>query len=174
MSERFWSNPFTEPKRSYRFLLNINGIPAWIVKKVNKPNAEITNTEHQYLNHTFNYPAKVKWNKISVTLVDPVSPDASKTMMDIIARSGYHFPEDPNDTTTISKAGAVASLGRVAIAQIGAEDNEVVEEWSLTNAWVSKVEFGELDYSADTMTEIKLEITYDYAKLTRSGVPVSL
>jgi len=170
-SEYFFSNPMSDPKRAQRFIMRINGIPHWIVKKVSKPSFEIGDIEHKYLNHTFHYPGGLRWNKISLTLVDPVSPDASRTMMDIINNSGYRFPDNPNETTTLSKAGAVMSLGRVAISQIGSL-GEIVEEWELINAWISSLKFGELDYSAEEMTNIEMEFTYDYAILKKSGQPV--
>ena len=30
----FWSDAVTEPKRQFRWLLNINGIDSWIIKSV--------------------------------------------------------------------------------------------------------------------------------------------
>lgn len=170
----FWTDISVEPKRSYRWIVNIGGIPQWIAKKVQKPNYNITETEHTYINHKFYYPGKVEWQPITLTLVDPIDPDASRTLQDILAASGYHFPENPNDVTTISKSGAVSSLGRVVISQLGAEGDDVVEEWLLTNAWIQSVNFGELDYESDDMTEIEITLRYDYAQLIRSGTPVPL
>ena len=79
----FWSSPTTSPKRQYRWIMNIGGIPQWIVKKVNKPGFSISESTHKYLNHTFYYPGRVEYEKTSVTLVDPVSPDAAAIMMRI-------------------------------------------------------------------------------------------
>jgi len=170
----FWTDYNTEPKRAYRWVLYIGGIPQWICKKVTKPSYSISETPHKYINHTFWYPGKVEWNTISLTLVDPVDPDASKTIQDIVAASGYHFPKDPNDVTTISKAKAVESLGRVSIQQIGSEEGEIIEEWELTNAWIKDVKLGELSYDEDGMVEIELELRYDFAELVKSGTAVPL
>jgi hypothetical protein len=173
MSTGFWTDFHTEPKRNFRFLMLLGGIPSWIVKKTGKPNFTIKDATHKYLNHTFHYPGGVEWEKITVELVDPVAPDASKTIQDIINASGYHFPQDPNDVSTISKRGAVSALGQVTIQQIGAEEGEIVEEWILHNAFVSKVSYGELSYEDEGLTTISLEITYDYAEMTRSGEGVA-
>jgi hypothetical protein len=48
-----------------------------------------------------------------------------------------------------------------------------VEEWVLRNAFVSKITYGDLDYSSDDMSEITLEITYDWAELQLSHAPAN-
>ena len=169
----FWTDPTTEPKRAYRWIMLIGGIPQWLLKKTGKPSFTVSKTTHKYINHSFHYPGKVEWQPISVTLADPVNPDASKTMTNILQASGYHLPTDPDDISTISKAGAIAALGAVKIIQVGAE-GETVEEWSLRNAWVSDAKFGELDYDSDEMTNVEIELTYDYAELTKAGIPATI
>jgi len=162
----FWSDRTTEPKRAYRWVLYMGGIPQWICKKVSKPSFTISETEHTYLNHKFWYPGRVEWNTVSVTLADPVSPDAAETMMAVIDASGYKLPSDPNQIQSMSKKKAIDALGRVAIQQIGPEGKEI-EEWVLVNPWVKDVKFGELDYTSDDMVDIELEIRYDYAILNK-------
>jgi hypothetical protein len=171
MKSSFWSDPSLEPKRSYRWLLYMGGIPTWMVKKTKKPEAEIGEIEVAYLNHSFFFPGRLKWSTIDITLLDPVTPDASATMRDILHSSGYHFPKDPNDTTTISKKNATRALGNCKLVQIDADGNEI-ETNLLRNAWLKKVTYGELDYSDDKMVEITLTIRYDYAEMTttNSGV----
>jgi len=170
----FWndsSNNVPSPKRNYRWLLFLGGIPQWICKKVTKPAMSITEAEHTYLNHKFYYPGRVEWQTIDVTLVDPVSPDAAQTLDNILNSAGYQPPDDQNQTLTISKNQAVGALGKVVIQQLGVtpigDTREVqpVEEWQLYNAWVKDFKFGELDYTSDDLTEITLTLRYDYAKL---------
>ena len=56
----FWAAPSTEPKRKYRWICNFGGtigaVEQYLLKKVNKPSFEISETEHKYINHTFWYP----------------------------------------------------------------------------------------------------------------------
>ena len=52
-SEGFWSATTTEPKRAYRWVLLLGGIPQWMVKKVGKPAFTVSESEHVYLNHKF-------------------------------------------------------------------------------------------------------------------------
>ena len=160
----FWSDPQAEPKRAYRWLMFINNLPQWIVKKVSKPSFSITESTHTYINHNFYYPGKVEYEPITVTLVDPVTPDASSRMMQFLKDTGYSFPDDPFDTSTISKAAAVTSLGNVEIQQLG-PNSEVIESITLENAWIKSVNFGELDYESDDLVNIDLEMRYDFFTL---------
>jgi len=174
----FWSdttNNVPAPKRNFRWLLYLGGIPSWLCKKVTKPAYSVTEVVHEYLNHKFYYPGRLEWQTIDVTLVDPVSPDAVTTINDIIKFSGYTPPESQFDTLTLNKADAVSALGKVRIQQLGTKSYDLqgsdagqhlpVEEWILYNAWIKDVKYGELDYTSDDLTEITLTLRYDYAKL---------
>lgn len=167
----FWieaNDASVEAKRQYRFLMLNGNIPQWIVKKVTKPEFTVSESTHHYINHTFYYPGKVEWNKITLTLVDPVAPDAAATMYAILESSGYHPPSNENDVSTISKAKARAALGDIKIQQID-HDGKAVETWSLVNAWVTSAKFGELSYEGDDLTNVELEIRYDFAYVDTVG-----
>ena len=160
----------TEPKRAYRWLMRINSIEEWIVKKVTKPGFDITETSHQFLNHTFYYPGRVEWQTIDVTLVDPVAPDTTALLSTMVERSGYHVPNqaDPGQWVTLSKNSGVSSIGKIQIEQINAKGQEV-ESWTLVNPWIKSLKFGDLDYSSDDMVEITMTLRYDWAKLNTSA-----
>ncbi len=159
----FWSdNLGKEPKRAYRWLLSLKDIPAYTVKKVSKPSFTITESEHQFINHTYYYPGRVTWNTISFTLVDPVNPDASADLIKKIQTSGYKPANDENDTKTMNKKDSTGALGEIKIKQLDSAGN-AIETWTLKNAWIKDVKFGELDYSSDDMVEIEVEVRYDFA-----------
>jgi len=170
MSESFWSDSQVEPKRAYRWILLLGGVPQWMCKKVSKPSFAVSETEHTYLNHKFYYPGRVEWNTVTVTLADPVAPDAAQSMVNIISNSGYNLPNGQGEAekSTISKKNAVEALGTVRIQQLGST-GEMIEEWELVNAWVKDVKLGELDYESDDMVDVELELRYDYAKLNKAG-----
>lgn len=159
----FWDSSMLEPKRQHRWFLELKGVPAYTVSKVSKPSFTISDVGHKYLNHTYYFPGKVEWEKVSVTLVDPVQPDAAWTVMSLITASGYVPPANGNSKMfTISKRKAVQSLGKVNIVQINS-DGDPVETWELHNAWISSVKFGELSFEEDGLTNVELEFRYDYA-----------
>ena len=174
MVDTFWADSTAEPKRKYRWLLLIGygfDVPSWICKKVSQPGFEITEQEHKYLNHTFYYPGRVTWNEVTLTLADPLRPDATDNMRKMLAASGYELPSDPEATDTISKYRATTTLGTVKLQLLGRkgtepEDSvdEVVGTWTLKNPWIKKVEFAELDYESDELVDLTLTLRYDWAE----------
>jgi len=173
----FWSTDFgqdptlKDPKRKFRFTVQFQGINAaqggallWYAKTAAKPSFTIASSEHKYLNHTFYYPGSVTWNTISVTMVDPVEPDVTATLSDIIVGSGYSPPNDANSLGTMSKAKAAGALGRVIITQIDSNGSPL-ETWTLWNAYIKDVKYGDLEYGGDDLTEATVELQYDWARV---------
>ena len=182
----FWSTNFGEntalkdPKRKFRFVVEFQGIQAaiggavlWYAKTVNKPSFQIANSEHKYLNHTFYYPGSVTWQDVTVTLVDPVDPDMSATLSDIVVQSGYSPPSDTNDLTTMSKAKAAGALGAVIITQIDA-NGQPIETWNLRNSFITEVKYGDLEYGGDDLTEMSVTLKYDWATCETAGTDGSV
>lgn len=177
MADKFWTDATLEPKRGYRFLVTLGNMPAgatYYVKSVSKPGLKISAKDHMYLGHKFHYPGLVTWepNPIEIKLVDPVSPDASQNLSAIIQASGYAVPKFSSMVTTMSKGAAVGALGTVVIKQIneshgpqGQNGGVAVETWTLNNAFIVGVKFGDLDYSKEELTELTLSIQYDWATL---------
>tara|TARA_B100000287_G_C20671460_1_gene793525 strand:+ start:2500 stop:3189 length:690 start_codon:yes stop_codon:yes gene_type:complete len=193
----FWSDKIVEPKRKFRWLLSINGIPYWTIKKVNRPTYEVAEAEHKFINHTFYFPGRVTYNTVSFTIVDTSSPDAAETLKQMLYGAGYALPKDENvSTQTITKHGGVTALGDVNIELIGGggkdsqtpdrtadfgastgnygvgynDEGTVLEKWKLHNAWIKKIEFSELDYDGDDLAEITVELRYDYAELNGKNI----
>ena len=167
----FFADQKSDPKRGFRFILSIGGIEAYTIKTVSKPGVTVSTIEHQYLNHTFRYPGRVTWDSpISVTLVDPVDPDTARTLLNKIKNAGYVYPTtSTNSQQSMTKDEAVNSLNNCVISQLAGDGTTEVERWELKNAFLSKVTYGDLDYGSDDLTQITIEITYDWAELTKSG-----
>ena len=167
MATQFWTNPSTSPKRAYRFTLTVGALGeenSWLVTTVKKPSATIGEVSHKYLNHTFYYPGRVEWDTCQVTLVDPVSPNAAGIMARAIEDSGYTVPGNPTVTDAITKAKAVNALGQVVIKQFDTDGAQPVETWTLKNAFITNVDWGELSYESDDLTNVTLTIRYDWAE----------
>jgi len=178
----FWGSPggeIVDPKRQFRWLLSFgnanNKIQDWYAKSAKKPSFEVGETEVAFLNHSFYYPGRVKWSTIDVTLVDPAGGperDTSWNLMDVLMASGYHVPSSKlSASRTITKQEAVDAIGgQILLKQIGRDEFDKIEEWTLHNPWILSVDFGQLDYTSEDMVEISLTLRYDYATLTVGGV----
>jgi len=177
---QFWTQGALEPKRQYRWQVGISGFGddadnpiRYVAKKVNKPEMTVEQVAHKYLNHTYHYPGRVNWNEVTMTLIDPVDVNSSQRLGKLLYDAGYQVPNDPNDVTTISKAAANTTLGAVTIMQFGGgrdilqgqttSDTGLIETWTLNNPFITKVNFGSLDYSSEELVDIELTIRYDWA-----------
>ena len=184
----FWNDKIVEPKRQFRWLLSVDGIPYYTIKKVNRPSYEVAEAEHKFINHTFYFPGRVTYNTISFDIVDTASPDAAETLKQMLFAGGYALPKDELvSTQTITKHGGVTALGRVTIELLGGggvagsgagggivspenDEGAILEYWTLWNAWIKKIEFSELDYEGDDLSTITVELRYDYAELNNTSV----
>jgi hypothetical protein len=177
----FWSTDFQQdvtlkdPKRAFRFTVSIMGINTqsggpvlWYATSVTKPSFTIAATDHAFLNHTFKYPSTVKWDPVTIKMVDPAGdPDVAATLSAIVEASGYTPPTNASteNLTSMSKAKAAGALGRVLITQIDSNGSPI-ETWTLWNAFVSKLEYGgELKYGEEALTEYSMELTFDWARV---------
>ena len=166
---RFWSDGQIEPKRSFRWYFSITGaentLETYAIKTVKKPSFTVTEVPHPYVAHTFYYPGRVTWNTIDVTFVDPVAPDHSSILTNILYEGGYRIPKTEEIARqSFSKQNFVAAMGTPVIAQIDADAN-VIERWQLANAFITNVDFGQLDYSSEELVVVSLTLRYDYATL---------
>ena len=173
----FWSEAGLEPKRQFRWLLYLAGMPSFIVKTVKKPSFSVSETPHDFLNYKFHYPGRVEWETVDITIVDPVQPDSAASLIKILSAAGYVFPNDYNTDAnlsapkTISKKAFVDALGvKIFFEQLGANSGDqvgesVIERWTLNNPYITSVDFGSLDYSSDDLVDLSMTIRYDWAQL---------
>tara|TARA_R100000008_G_C3518183_1_gene132527 strand:+ start:249 stop:770 length:522 start_codon:yes stop_codon:yes gene_type:complete len=167
-----WAEAQVEPKRQFRWTFQFPGdgaaelLPTWIVKAAGKPKFSVSESSHKYLNHTFYYPGRVEWEELQITLVDPVSPDASASLYGLLKASGYDTPREQAEgpMRTISKFGSNAVIGNGILSQYN-QLGTLADVWTLNNMWIKSVDFGSLDYENDDLVNIELTIRYDWASL---------
>ena len=164
----FWSNHTSEAKRNYRFKITMvpftgNSI-VWWAKTTSLPSYDVSEVEHNHMDNKYYFPGRVSWSEVSMTLVDPISPDATDLLNKMLVDSGYIVPANKDaaaNKSSISKKKA-AGLGLIKIEVLDAEGVEI-EIWELKNPFIKAATFGSLDYSSDDMKEIELTLRYDWA-----------
>lgn len=170
----FWTNQKSDPKRAFKFKVTIGSTKAtslrdnisWMATQADKPKFTVSNTQHRYLNHTFNYPGRVEWDPVNITLVDPADPDAAADTMRLLKVMGYNVPNSHTEPMgIISKDKAVSAIGSITIQQLGksTEKKDVLETWTLNNAWIEAATFSQLSYESEDLSTIELTIRYDWA-----------
>ena len=144
----------------------------WYAKTAGKPKFSVESVPPSFLNPEFHYPGSVKWEELSITMVDPGGDiDVASTLSAIVQASGYNPPTDATNEnlTSISKAKATGALGTVIITQIDSAGNPS-ETWTLWNAFIIGVEYGDLAYGDDEFTELTVNIKYDWARIETAAV----
>ena len=147
--------PF-EPKLKNRFIMQIDGINAYLIKSMNRPSIESETVELPHMNVTRYVKGKSKWQPIEITLYDPVVPSAAQQVIEwvrlhhesVTGRDGYSDFYKKNITFNV--------LGPVG---------DVVEEWELKGAYIQSANFGDLAFDTSDPVEITLTLRYDYAVL---------
>tara|TARA_Y100000992_G_C21267903_1_gene494997 strand:+ start:1952 stop:2560 length:609 start_codon:yes stop_codon:yes gene_type:complete len=180
----FWTENTTEPKRNFRWrvrMANLTGgtlgtLPGadsdvvWWAKTVDTPSYNVTDVTHSFFDNEYKFPGRVQWQDVSMTLVDPISPNAVYITNQIVLASGYSIKG--NDAinmannlkpTSITKSAANLAVGNVFM-DIFSGTGEIVESWEMKNPFITSVKFSTLDYTNDDMRTIDLTWKYDYAK----------
>ena len=145
-----------EPKLANRFLMKIDGIPAYLIKKIARPTIEMTEIVLDHINTKRKIKGKANWAPISVSLYDPVTPSRAQAVMEwvrlhhesVTGRDGYSdFYKKDIDIETLGPVG------------------DVVENWILKGAFITNASFGEMDWTSDAPAEISITMAMDYCIL---------
>ena len=152
---KIFFTPF-EPKLSNRFIMEIDGIPAYLVKTTGRPNITLNEVALDHINVKRYVKGKAEWQQLTVTLYDPIVPSGAQSVMEwvrlhhesVTGRDGYSDFYKKDITFNV--------LGPVG---------DKVEEWTLKGAFIQAATFSDMDYSATNVSDISLTLRYDYAIL---------
>ena len=147
--------PF-EPKLKNRFIMQIGGINAYLIKTATRPQIQFDEVILEHMNVTRYVKGKGRWQPIEITLYDPVVPSASQQVMEWIRLSHESITGRDGYSDFYKKDVTFNLLGPVG---------DVVEEWVLKGAFIQSADFGELSFEDSTPVEITATIKYDYAIL---------
>jgi len=146
-----------EPRLKNRFIMYVDGIPSYLIKKVDRPKLEAAEVELGHINVKRWTKGRSQWNDISLELYDPIIPSGAQIVMEwvrtghesVTGRDGYQ--EMYKKDMTINEVGPVG---------------DKIGEWTLKGAWAKSVDFGDLDWSTDGDAQtISVTVRYDYAIL---------
>ena len=145
-----------EPKMANRFIMYIEGIPAYLIKAASRPSIDQGEVILDHINVERKLKGKSRWQDVTVTLYDPVVPSGAQAVMEwvrlhhesVTGRDGY--------SDFYKKDIRIKTLGPVG---------DIVEEWILKGAYVQNANFGDMDWTSDTPVSISMTIVMDYAIL---------
>ena len=147
--------PF-EPKLKNRFIMQIDGIPAFLVKTMARPSVQFEAVTLDHINVKRYVKGKATWQPITVSLYDPIVPSGAQSVIEwvrlhheaVTGRDGYSDFYKKDITFNV--------LGPVG---------DKVEEWTLKGAFIESADFSDLNYAEANPAEVSLTLRYDYAIL---------
>ena len=145
-----------EPKLQNRFLMEIEGIPAYLIKKTSRPQIEMNEIVLDHINVKRKVKGKANWTPITCDLYDPVTPSGAQAVMEWV-RLGHESVTGRDGYSDFYKKDVyIRTLGPVG---------DVVEEWILKGAFCTNATFGDMDWTSDAPANISMTISMDYAIL---------
>jgi len=146
-----------EPKQQNRFLMLVDGVPAYFIKGVGAISLTQGEVTLNHINVYRKVKGKTTWGNVQLTLHDPISPSGTQTIMEwvrlhhesVTGRDGYSdfYKKD----VTLNVLGPVG---------------DIVSEWILKGCFIVDANFG--DYSWDTENtaqSITMTLSPDYCIL---------
>lgn len=142
-----------EPKRTYRWVMAIEGIDSFLVKNTARPTIQIGTTEIPFINSYRKIAGKLKFQSLSVNLYDPIAPSGAQQVMEWI-RTHYE--------SVSGRAGYADFYKRDIQLKMLDPVGTVIELWDIKGAFLTNATFNNLDYGGgeDPMM-INLTLEFD-------------
>ena len=146
-----------EPKQQNRFILYMDGIPAYIIKGVAGVNLAQDAVTLNHINVQRFVKGKSKWGEIQMTLFDPITPSGAQAVMEwvrlhhesVTGRDGY--------SDFYKKDLTLDVLGPVG---------DIVSEWIIKGALITNANFGDYSWDNESAAQnITLTVQPDYCIL---------
>jgi hypothetical protein len=146
-----------EPKVKNRFIMYVDGIPSYTIKKIGAVGLSMNEIKLNHINVYRKIKGKAEWKDIEMTLFDPITPSGAQAVMEwvrlhhesVTGRDGY--------SDFYKKDVTVNVLGPVG---------DIVSEWIIKGAFIKDASFG--DYSWDdenAAQELTVNLACDYCIL---------
>jgi hypothetical protein len=146
-----------EPKQTNRFIMFIDGFPAYQIKGVSAINVTQGSVALNHINVQRYVKGRTVWQPITFTLYDPITPSGAQAVMEwvrlhhesVTGRDGYSDFYKKNLTFNV--------LGPVG---------DIVSEWIIKGALITSANFGDYSYDDDGVAQnIQMEVQPDYCVL---------
>jgi len=146
-----------EPKVQNRFIMYVDGIPAYIIKGVNGLGFEQGEIVLNHINVYRKVKGKLRWNDVTLSLYDPITPSGAQAVMEWV-RLHHESVTGRDGYSDFYKKDVVVDI----VGPVG----DIVSEWVLKGAFIKTADFGELNYDNDSAAQnITLTLGVDYMVL---------
>ena len=146
-----------EPKVQNRFIMYVDGIPAYTIKGVSSVGFAQEEIKLNHINTYRKIKGKLSWNEATMTLFDPITPSGTQAVMEwvrlhhesVTGRDGY--------SDMYKKDVTINVLGPVG---------DIVSEWILKGAFIKSGEFGAYNWDNEAAAQnMTVVLGMDYCVL---------
>jgi hypothetical protein len=143
-----------EPILKNRFFMYLDGMPSYLIKGVSGMGFAQEEITMNHINVYRKIKGKLKWNDITLTLHDPITPSGAQAVMEwvrlhhesVTGRDGY--------SDFYKKDVKIEVLGPVG---------DIVREWIIKGAFIKSAEFGEFNWDTEAEAQnMTLVLGMDY------------
>jgi hypothetical protein len=146
-----------EPKVQNRFIMYVDGIPAYIIKGVSGLGFEQGEIILNHINTYRKVKGKLRWNDLSLTLFDPITPSGAQAVMEWV-RLHHESVTGRDGYSDFYKKDVVIDI----VGPVG----DIVSEWVIKGAFIKNANFGDLNFDNDTAAQnITMTLGMDYCVL---------
>ena len=135
-NEIFWTA--YEPKTQNRFILYIDGIPSFLLKKTDRPKLTQERKALDHINLQRYYKGKSIWEPVVMELYDAIVPSGAQAVMEWIRLSHESVTGRDGYMDFYKKNITLNTLGPVG---------DKVEEWTGVGAFVTNMDGQSVDWS---------------------------
>ena len=128
-----------EPKVQNRFIMYIDGIPAYLIKAAGRPQIQQNPIKMDHINVYRKLKGKSEWQDLEITLYDGIVPSAAQATMEWIRLSHESVTGRDGYADFYKKDVVINVLGPVG---------DKVEEWTLKGAFPASANFNNMDWSS--------------------------
>ena len=145
-----------EPKVQNRFIMYIDGIPAYMIKAAGRPSFNNNPITLDHINLKRYVKGKSEWQPLEIVMYDPVVPSAAQAVMEWV-RLGHESVTGRNGYADFYKKDVTINV----LGPVG----DKVEEWTLKGAFPESVNFNGMDFATSDALLVNVTLRYDYAIL---------
>lgn len=145
-----------EPRVQNRFIMYIDGIPAYLIKKASAPGFDAGEIVLDHINVYRKVKGKVKWNDLDLELYDPITPAGSQAVMEWM-RLSHESVTGRDGYSDFYKKDLVFNI----LGPIG----DIVGEWIIKGAFIKSSTFGEYNWAEEGAVNISMKLAMDYCIL---------
>lgn len=146
-----------EPKVTNRFIMYVDGIPSYFIKKATVPSITFETIKLDHINVYRKIKGKGEWQDIDLALYDPITPSGAQAVMEWVRLSHESVTGRDGYSDFYKKDLTLNALGPVG---------DIVSEWVIKGAYIQKYSTNDFNWAdGNVASEITLTLSYDYAVL---------